>query len=242
MIGIYKILNKTNGKIYIGQSVNIERRWKEHLYDYKNENEKRNYNMKIHRAMRKYGIDNFVFEVIEECEKEELDEREIYWIDFLETQNKEKGYNLTSGGAANRTLAGEAHSQAKVTQEEVNLIKSYLKNNLTFSEIEEKINYKISKPMICNINTGKNWFDPNETYPLRTEKTDQSGENNPRAKLTKEKVMLMRKEYSELKSPKDILKKYSKLWNISERTLRAALYGESWKKLPIWNNAKQEWI
>ena len=43
MIGIYKIQNKLNGKIYVGQSVDIERRWKEHISDAKNENKLRNY-------------------------------------------------------------------------------------------------------------------------------------------------------------------------------------------------------
>ena len=57
---VYKITNKLNNKIYIGQSVNIERRWKEHICD----NRK---NSLIHLAIQKYGKDNFDFEVIEEC-------------------------------------------------------------------------------------------------------------------------------------------------------------------------------
>lgn len=65
MIGIYKITNKINGKIYIGQSINIERRWKEHIFD----NRK---NSLIHLAIIKYGKENFSFEVIEECNQKEL--------------------------------------------------------------------------------------------------------------------------------------------------------------------------
>ena len=89
MIGIYKITNNINNKIYIGQSVNIERRWKDHL---SNSSKK----SLIHRAIEKYGKDNFTFEIIEECSIEELDNREIYWISYYDTFNY--GYNLTRGG------------------------------------------------------------------------------------------------------------------------------------------------
>lgn len=89
MTGIYKITNKLNNKIYIGQSVNIKRRWQEHIYD----NRK---NSLIHLAIQKYGKDNFDFEVIELCEQKELDTKEQYWINYY--QSFDKGYNLTRGG------------------------------------------------------------------------------------------------------------------------------------------------
>jgi group I intron endonuclease len=60
MTGIYKITNKINGKVYIGQSINIERRWKEHISDKRK-------NSLIHLAIEKYGEKNFNFEIIEEC-------------------------------------------------------------------------------------------------------------------------------------------------------------------------------
>lgn len=63
-IGIYKITNKVNGKVYIDQSKNIEKRWKQHL------GAKDNY--LIHRAIRKYGKDNFSFEIVQLCNVEML--------------------------------------------------------------------------------------------------------------------------------------------------------------------------
>lgn len=90
MIGIYKITNLINNKIYIGQSVNIERRWQEHIYQ--------NRNSAIHQAIKKYGIENFIFEIIEECSQSQLDEREIFWIKYFNSY--ENGYNLTPGGKA----------------------------------------------------------------------------------------------------------------------------------------------
>ena len=96
MIGIYKITNKINGKIYVGQSVNIAERWKQHEYKAFNSKELA-YNSAIHQAYRKYGIENFVCEVIEQCRPEELDEREIYWIQELNSLVP-NGYNILSGG------------------------------------------------------------------------------------------------------------------------------------------------
>lgn len=92
MIGIYKISNSCNSNIYIGQSIDIERRWSQHLYEALHP---RNNNL-LYNAMRKYGIENFYLEVIEECLVQELDDREIYWISYYNSFHN--GYNMTPGG------------------------------------------------------------------------------------------------------------------------------------------------
>lgn len=89
MMGIYKITNLINGKVYIGQSINIERRWQEHLYQSSGCS-------LLKYALHKYGVDNFSFEVIEECRQEELNEKEKLWIQYYDSFNN--GYNLTLGG------------------------------------------------------------------------------------------------------------------------------------------------
>jgi group I intron endonuclease len=73
--GIYKITSPTN-KVYIGQSINIEQRWKKYK-DWVNHNQP-----KISRSILKYGYDKHIFEIIEECNIEELDERELYWKQY----------------------------------------------------------------------------------------------------------------------------------------------------------------
>ena len=90
MIGIYKITNKVNGKVYIGQSDNIERRWKNHKKDafWSNGHV---YNYPLYRAMRKYGLDNFLFEILEECKKEELNQKEVSYI--AQYDSFHNGYN-----------------------------------------------------------------------------------------------------------------------------------------------------
>lgn len=91
--GIYKFTNKKNGKIYIGQSVNIEERYLRHF----RKDNTRNIPY-FHRALLKYGKEGFDFEIIEECPKEKLNEREIYWITYYKSNNRELGYNSTDGG------------------------------------------------------------------------------------------------------------------------------------------------
>lgn len=95
MCGVYIIKNLINGKVYIGQSIDIQNRFLNHKSE--SFNPKSNaYNTAIHRAIRKYGIDNFSFEIIEECKKEDLYEREKYWIKYYNSYGE--GYNLTPGG------------------------------------------------------------------------------------------------------------------------------------------------
>lgn len=92
---IYKITNKVNGKSYIGQTrYTIEFRWKQHQH--------KKDNTYFHNAIHKYGIDNFSIEILEECNIEDLNSREIFYIAKYNTFDK--GYNLTIGGDGNRRL------------------------------------------------------------------------------------------------------------------------------------------
>ena len=93
MTGIYKITNLTNNKCYIGQSVHIEQRWKDHIRCM-SDSRRDAYNRPLYKAFRKYGIDNFSFEILEECTEDKLNEREQYWILFYHSIDKQYGYNL----------------------------------------------------------------------------------------------------------------------------------------------------
>lgn len=98
-IGIYCIQNKINGKRYIGQSINVERRFREHKTDCGN--------MHLKRAFEKYGIENFNFNVLVSCEMEELDNREVFYIAKYNTTDRNFGYNCESGGNLNKKLSAE---------------------------------------------------------------------------------------------------------------------------------------
>ena len=89
MAFIYKITNKENNKVYIGQTIQKpELRWYHHL-----EEASLGSNLKFHKALRKYGKDGFNWEIIEIVEPEKLNEREKYWISFYET-NKQLNSNI----------------------------------------------------------------------------------------------------------------------------------------------------
>lgn len=123
MIGIYKIENLVNHKVYIGQSLNIEKRYKEHLrsgqpekYSLKSERDKK---CPIHLAMQKYGVENFELTVLQECKKEEMDDLERYYIKKYKSLDGNFGYNISPGGQNHIGGVGEKHSQAKLTQKDV---------------------------------------------------------------------------------------------------------------------------
>lgn len=97
MIGIYKITNLLNKQSYIGQSICVESRIKQHILSSEKEYA-REYDSPIHKSIRKNGLNNFKFELLEECPKEKLNEREIYWINYYNSYLN--GYNQTIGGCA----------------------------------------------------------------------------------------------------------------------------------------------
>jgi group I intron endonuclease len=82
MIGIYKITCINNNKVYIGSSSNINLRWQSHKSRLKNGKHNKN----LLNSYNKYGIDSFIFEVLEECDVLDLIKREIYWADFYKNQ------------------------------------------------------------------------------------------------------------------------------------------------------------
>lgn len=101
---IYKATNKINGKVYIGQShKSLEERMRRH------KNDSTRQDSYFYRAIRKYGWENFSWEIIDTAKTdEELNQKEIYWIQYYESfDNKEKGYNSTSGADHNYKLTQE---------------------------------------------------------------------------------------------------------------------------------------
>ena len=94
IIGIYKITNP-KGKVYIGKSINVNKRIDS--YKYSSRIEKQH---KIRNSINKYGLSNHKFELIEECKESDLDKREIYWINKF--NSVEGGLNITYGGQGGR--------------------------------------------------------------------------------------------------------------------------------------------
>jgi len=89
MIGIYKIVNP-KGKIYIGQSINIERRFKEYKKLLCNQS------TKLYYSLQKYGVENHTFEIIEKCSQSQLNQKEEYYILLYNSHNEGLNIKLAS--------------------------------------------------------------------------------------------------------------------------------------------------
>ena len=92
-IGIYKVTNIMTKEIYIGKSTNVADRWKNHIKAACGLSGVAD--SQFQRALKKYGIENFTWELLEETTKDKLNEREKYWISFYDTMNY--GYNQRLG-------------------------------------------------------------------------------------------------------------------------------------------------
>ena len=92
--GIYRITNISTGQSYIGQSVDIKERFRQHIKAALSSEAVSN---KLYQSMKEYGVHNFIFEILEQVPRTKLNERETYWIDFYKT--KDLGLNKTIGGS-----------------------------------------------------------------------------------------------------------------------------------------------
>lgn len=113
--GIYMIKNMINNKVYIGQAVNIERRWHDHISEL---NENKHINTHLQRAWNKYGSNNFIFSIVEKCSEEELNDREIYYIAKYKAHNRKYGYNKTYGGSNGRPTDEIRAKMSKIKKEQ----------------------------------------------------------------------------------------------------------------------------
>lgn len=153
---VYKIENKINKKIYVGQTNNLDRRMQEHKHDERN-------NHPIHNAIKKYGWENFEVSVLyygvnyNEIEKE--------YIKLYKSNRKEYGYNITAGG---QDSSGENNPQSKLSQSDVYQIISDLKGNNSIECIAKK--YRTTVKTIRNINAGISWRIGSLQYPIRKRK------------------------------------------------------------------------
>ena len=231
MIGIYKITKKENGKSYIGQSNDIERRFSEH---------KTKIDIPVEIAIKKYGADAFDFEVIEECPLDKLDEREKYWIDFYNTY-KGFGYNCNEGGGNSR---GENNGRTNLTNEDVVYIRECYNLHMRRRDVYRKFQDKISFDGFASIWDGSTWKDIKmEVYTEENKNfykyhaTD--GANSDKAKFSNEEVLQMRERYVN-EDARSIYEDFKD--RCSYQTLQAILWGRAYKDLPIYKKKQKTWV
>lgn len=205
MVGVYKITNNINGKCYIGASKDIEKRFKEHKNSF---NKPSLYEKTLYVAFRKYGIENFSFEVLEETSEETMFILEKHWIKYYKSFYE--GYNDTLGGEGGYA-PGELNNLSLLKDEDIISIRTSYKNKESRIEVYQAYKDKISFSGFCAIWIGSNWkhimsevyTDELKDYHMRhaSKKGHNSGEANGQAKLSVEEVtnIRMRKKNNEPK-------------------------------------------
>ena len=238
--GIYKITNPKN-KIYIGQTIDFNRRLKEY------ENLKCKNQIKLFNSLKKYGINNHKFELIEECNFENLNKRERYWQNFYDVI--ENGLNLV--------LVGYDNEKKKVSNETKIRIKKSIENYFNDLNIDEKKKIygksakkkkgkignrkgcKLSKEHINKIIESRKWYKPtNKTKDKIRKKMigrkitwkDKIGESNrgkSRNKGNGTKQILQYTIDEKLVKVWDSISKASKITGISFNAISNNLTGRS---------------
>lgn len=149
--------NKITGESYVGQSINLHKRYICHKTIIENKRLK-DENTYFHRCAMSYSFEDYEYQILEACNKEDLDSLEVYYIDKYNTRFP-NGYNITKGGSI-------AVTTSKITDQQYEEIIELLKcSDLTNSEIGEL--YDLTDQSISNINCGITHKNPEYKYPIR---------------------------------------------------------------------------
>lgn len=207
MIGIYKITNKINNLSYIGQSTQIEQRFREHKKSYNWYREK---NKKLYKDILEYGINNFSFEILEECSIEELNNKEQYYIKYYNTYPDQ--YNMTPGGQFN---AEESHPSHKLTKQDVINIRTRYNNQERKNEVYKDYKNLIGESGFHKIWNGDTWKNimpevyTTENKNFHKHNTSNQGSKNGRSKMTEQDVYQIRLRRKNGENIREVYKDYS---------------------------------
>lgn len=167
IIGIYKIENLTNHKVYIGQSIKIIHRWNQHLNS--------ETDSLIHKAIVKYGYQNFSFTILKLCKKNELNKYEIEYIMEYDSITP-RGYNIEPGGSNISVAVGENNPTAKLSEQDVYNIRESYKELKTRAETYFKYSDKVTISGFSDVWNGRSWKHIH--MDVYTEETREAQKNN----------------------------------------------------------------
>jgi group I intron endonuclease len=245
---IYKITNLIDGKLYIGQTIDPKTRWYKHKYNATHENSPQ-YDSHLSRAIRKCGIENFIFEVIAQTKTIEFsDELEINFIAQYKSMDRVFGYNISPGGQGRRMVSQETREkQSKALKGRFVGEKNptwgrhhTAENKRFFSEMNKGNKYRVgaivseeTRQLLSEINIGKKATE--ETKKKMSEsmigknKGKENGMFGKRAynsKLTMDQAEEIRKEYFLGQSMSKLAKKY----NVNKRTILDIIHNRKYVK------------
>lgn len=212
MAYIYKITNRINEKVYIGQtSLTLNHRLQQHIKDSKRKNIK---NRPLYKAFRKYGYENFDIEIVEECSNNVVDEREKYWIMYYNSYKN--GYNATLGGegtiSIDRQLVIDTYKRLKTCKavaKELNIGADTVSNILKSQGIE--------------IISGQEWNKINTNKPVNM--IDNNGNILKTFNTLKEAALYIQKEKNITTDCKGITSHIRAVCNNKRKTA----YSHKWK-------------
>ena len=222
---IYTYINKINNKRYIGQTINPQQRKNAHKSDAFNSNSS-DYNSILHQAFRKYGYENFTYEVLAQTDDiDALNLLEIFFIDKFNCQIP-NGYNIEQGGKnsikppmTKENKMERIWDQAKLTEEEVIELRIAYKNNESPKKIYEmKYKDRLHYQSFMNIWTGKR-------YGLIM---PEIFEEKRHTKLTEEIVKQIREDR---KNTGMSYEKLANKYNISKATISDVINFRTWKNV-----------
>ena len=246
--GIYALVNKRNGKRYIGQTNNFTKRKQMHFWTLRTN---RHYNAHLQNAWNKG--DEFDFVIIEEREPEKCNEREIYWIAFYDCMNDKKGYNLCQGGGTTtgyhftdeaKAKISKANTGRKWSQEAIERRTAGLKKHMEEDpEFAEKYRERCRKLSKGGWNKGRHLSEERKKMlseklkgryvsPEHKKKLRErfSGEKSITAKLKTSDVVEMRYRFLCGEKRLDIAKDYPQM---SPQTIYDIVVGNRWKCVPM---------
>lgn len=210
---VYKIINKTNKKCYIGITHDIVERFKYHKQRYDKTNKPEYLTKPLYKAFRKYGIENFIFLVLySDLSEQEARSKEIELIKKFKSLTHQNGYNITKGGDC-RSNYGANNNTAKLTEKEVLDIRKRVSEGENIKSIYSDYKDTISYSAFQAVYQGKNWKYLGESHSVLP-----SG-----ASISKDTVLYIRKLYDDNKiNPHKIASmlnlEYKKCWRICKRT------------------------
>lgn len=229
MIGIYKITNLLNQKSYIGKSNDIDRRWSQHKSPYE---WSRQPDSSLYLAFQKYGLDNFKFEIIEECKVEELGEKEKYWVEYYDTFYN--GYNQTAGGEGNNY---DSHPKHKLTKQDVIDIRTRYANLERKKEVYELYKDRIGESGFGKIWKGETWKGimdevyTKENKDFHLHNTANKGSSNGRSRLNEEDVKIIRLRRKNGENWKTVYEDYKHL--LTEGSFKNVWSYQNWKNIIV---------